>query len=42
MPVVPDGRHSGTLVLESEENVGTTVTIRFPLWRISREGRNVA
>ena len=34
--------HGGTMVLQSEENAGTRVTIRLPLWRIIREGRNVA
>jgi Amt family ammonium transporter len=34
--------HGGTMVLQSEEHVGTRVTVRLPLWRIMREGRNVA
>jgi Amt family ammonium transporter len=34
--------HGGTLVLRSEVNEGTTVTIRLPLWRIVRKNRNVA
>jgi Amt family ammonium transporter len=34
--------HGGTMVLQSEEHAGTRVTVRLPLWRIMREGRNVA
>lgn len=34
--------HGGTMVLQSERHAGTRVTIRLPLWRIVREGRNVA